>query len=646
MSASFTSEDGDEGDQVVPYLEQHEVQELRCEGILNKEHLVSIDRSLRDYHSAIHLVSLELPRNGFKADSGPILASILESQRETLLYLDLSHNPLTAAGVNELIEPLSDPPRGVSSIMPSCVLVNLNLTDTQLGAKGAASIARLIKNNRTLKELHLGGNEIKRGISKLAPALAATRSLEVVSLQNSGLGSKGASILAKALETSKVEWTLTSLDLAGNDIRLPGIAAFQNLLVMDRRIKSLHLGYNGLGEEGAKLLGLVLKFNYTLKELALQGNHIGDDGAMALAEELASNNNTLERLQLDWNKIGPRGASALAKALKQNSTLCHISLADNDIDSEGATNIADSIKYNMALKELVLSKNKIDDGGAFALTMALGRPSSRDLKVLLEDNDFTEVGMSSLERIPSLRTNLGSWFGELLRAIASGTVGSIDLSSERIGEEEIFMLAEALAECRPPNIQSLWLSGKMLTSRSISQLAQMALSGPSNTIVRVYVKSTDIGDEGAEAFGHALVGNLALSVLVLNDCAVTAEGCKALAAGLRKNSVLRRLNLDRNAIGDEGMCHLLSALPHASLKALGVAYNGLTDAVMSRSELKSLEEISLSGNDVTDRGALQLCPHLMDASSLQWLSLYRTQVTSRGRDALRSFLPENAIVDF
>ena len=646
MSVSFTSEDGDEGDQVVPYLEQHEeVQELRCEGILKKEHLQSIDRSLRNYHSTIHLVSLELPRNGFTADSGKILASILESQRETLLYLDLSHNPLTAEGVDKLIEPLSDPPRGVSSIMPSCVLVNLNLTDTQLGAKGAASIARLIKHNRTLKELHLGGNEIKRGISKLAPVLAATRSLEVVSLQNNSLGPR-ASILAKALKASEVEWTLTSLDLAGNDIRLPGIMAFQDLLVMDRRIKSLQLGYNGLGEEGAKLLGLVLKFNYTLKELGLQGNHIGDDGAMFLAKELASNNNTLERLQLDWNKIGPRGASGLAEALKQNSTLCHISLADNEIDSEGAANIADSITYNMALKELVLNKNRIDDDGALALTMALGRPSSRDLKVLWEDNDFTDVGMSSLDRIPSLRTNLGSWFGELLRAIASGTVGSIDLSSERIGEEEIFMLTAALAECRPPNIQSLWLSGKMLTARSISQLAHMALSGPSNTIVRVYVKSTDIGDEGAEAFGHALDGNSTLAVLVLNDCAVTAEGCKALAAGLRKNSVLRRLNLDRNAIGDEGMCHLLLALPHASLKALGVAYNALTDAVMSRSELKSLEELSLSGNDVTDRGAVQLCPHLMDGSSFQWLSLYRTQVTSRGRDALRSFLPENAIVDF
>ena len=87
----------------------------------------------------------------------------------------------------------------------------------------------------------------------------------------------------------------------------------------------------------------------------------------------------------------------------------------------------------------------------------------------------------------------------------------------------------------------------------------------------------------------------------------------------------------------------------SSLTSLSVAYNGLTDTVLSHPELAMLEELNLNGNnDITDRGALQLCPHLMDdGCRLQRLSLYKTQVTSRGRDTLQNFLPnKNAVVDY
>ena len=94
----------------------------------------------------------------------------------------------------------------------------------------------------------------------------------------------------------------------------------------------------------------------------------------------------------------------------------------------------------------------------------------------------------------------------------------------------------------------------MLSSRCIVQLAHMAISGPNNPFVRVYIKSTNIGNDGAAAFGYALQNNPTLAVLVLNDCGISSEGCKALADGLRdNNTALRRLNLDRNAIGDDGM---------------------------------------------------------------------------------------------
>jgi Ran GTPase-activating protein (RanGAP) involved in mRNA processing and transport len=638
-SRRFHSSEGVDGDYVLRYMESHtEVQDLSCDGTVSDEYVQAMDRLFITYHSAIHLHSLELPRNGLTAAAGASLAHILHLQRETLQKLDISHNPLTAVGLKDLIQPLLH--------NPTCQLTKLDLTATQLGSKGAMPLATLLRHNTSIQELYLGHNHLgTRGMKTLAPRFASNCYLQILVLSYNKLKARGATLLAQALQASK-DWTLQVLDVAANHMGMTGMQAFGELLVLDRRLQGFYVGSNDIGEQGAAHLASVLRYNYTLQDLRMGDNQIGVVGALVLIEELTSNNTTLERLELDWNGLGPEGALAFAETLQQNSKLSHIDLSGNRIGSEGVVALAESLRYNSTLQELVLKHNYMDDMDAFALTMALGSPSCTVKTVNWQDNSFTEEGLASLQRIPQLKCNYERWLGQLLKDLAKGNVANINLLQKKIANEEVLLLASEIAEHRPL-IRSLYLGGSAITARSIVPLANFALASPSN-IVRLYLRQIELDDEAISALAKALQRNMTTEILCLTDCSITAKGAKIIASdGLKNNSTLRRLNLDRNAIGDEGLASIAACLPHhVTLNSISACYNDITDKSMSLENLKLVDELHLNGNHITDRGALDFCRSLMDGSHLAWLGLRYNQITHKGGTTIQNFLPDNAVVEY
>jgi Ran GTPase-activating protein (RanGAP) involved in mRNA processing and transport len=649
-STKFHGNDGVDGDQVLNYLESHhEVRELRCEEIVTDQHVHAMDRLLKKCHSAIHLNSLELPHNGLTAAAGEPLANILAAQYETLKKLGLSHNPITAAGLTHLLNPLKQD-------NPPSRLVSLDLTKTKLGVNGAKEIAEMLRYNGSLQELYLGTNNFgPRGMKALAPALESNSSLQVLDLSDNNIRI-GACSLAQALQNS-TESNLRILDISSNRIGASSMQKFANLLIEDRRIEGFYVGRNELGPEGAFHLGNVLKHNYTLRDLRLEGNEIGDAGALLIAEgltenEISANNTTLERLDLGWNGIERDGATGLAEALRENNKLTHVNLTGNRIGSEGAQALAEALPYNLTLHELILTNNHIENSGAFALAMAWGRPTCRLKKLHWEENPIMDEGLASLDRVPTLRRNHEYWLGQLLRNLSRGIIASVNLTdrSRCIGDEEVLLLTDTLAEYHPL-VRMLWLDGSTLSSRSIVPLIERALPPPSNTI-RFYLTDFECGDDIAMALSQALRRNSTLEVLCLKNCSITQHGATAIADGLRNNSALRRLNLDRNHIGDDGMVALSKALPHTSLTSISASKNQLTDKSMSLESLRTLEELHMDGNQITDRGALEFCRFLMGENGelvgcrLERISLRQNKVTGIGGGIIKQCLPETADVQF
>ena len=100
---------------------------------------------------------------------------------------------------------------------------------------------------------------------------------------------------------------------------------------------------------------------------------------------------------------------------------------------------------------------------------------------------------------------------------------------------------------------------------------------------------------------------------------------------------------------DEGFESLWEAInprdknPHSSLVALNVSNNLLTDvamAVMAEAGDVTLQDLYLDGNQITDRGALDLAKAIMDSTTLKMLTVARNRLTHKGKNTLRWFAPD------
>lgn len=641
LKASFQKSDGVDAKYVLSYLEKNpEIQELSCEDVIGAEDLGPLHRLLVNYYSSMHLHSLGLPQNELASDAGDDISRILLSQQQTLSKLDLSGNPLMAAGCSALLQPLT------TESSPSRLKI-LNLCKTQLGSKGATIVASILRYNASIQELYLGHNNMgTKGMRTLAPELAVNSTLQILDVSFNKIKKNGATILADTLYVSS-DSRLRIVDITCNNLGPAGLQAFAKLLAVDRKLEGLYAGQNNLGPEGASILSNALKLNYTLRDLHVEANGIGDAGALVLADGLAENKHrtsAVEKLLLGWNEIGLEGCSSLAEILKENEKIQYIDLTGNKVCCGGAEALAESLSYNLSLRELILARNTIGDSGAFAFAMAMGKPTCNLQKLECRDNPISNVGQASLERVPQLRRNQKYWLGQVIRDIAKGAITSVHLAERNIGDEELLLLTEVLEKVNPL-VRSIWLSGSNLSPRSLLPFFERSF-GSASKVVRVYMKNCNCGDDVAQVLSGVLRLNRRLEVLSLSDSSVSAVGASALAEGLSGNRILRRLNLDRNRIGDVGMAALGQVISGSALQSLSVSGNNLTDQSMDFEAAKHLEELHMNGNQITDRGVLDLCRFLMDDCRLVWLSLRRNQVTNRGGEAIKTFLPATATADY
>ncbi|KAJ1975003.1 hypothetical protein H4R35_003349 [Dimargaris xerosporica] len=116
----------------------------------------------------------------------------------------------------------------------------------------------------------------------------------------------------------------------------------------------------------------LLQHNDSITHLYLDHSVVERTGAVLLAKALRTNT-TLHTLSVADNRIGDQGLEFLAKALEVNSTIRVINLAHNGITDRGVEHLARSFMYNTSLTTLDLSSNQIKHRGMEALTKAMER---------------------------------------------------------------------------------------------------------------------------------------------------------------------------------------------------------------------------------------------------------------------------------
>ncbi|GKY99270.1 hypothetical protein MPSEU_000882100 [Mayamaea pseudoterrestris] len=640
------------------------------------------DSTVRDFHDAIidkkrmvsSLQTLELPCNNLSSCSLPLLARILQSA-QNLRNVNLSENHLGDACNNQGLELFVDV---FTNANIDCHVQTLDLRQNKIGPKGGHALSRLLRHNSSLKSLSLAQNALgTKTIKAIAPSLAQNITLQYLDLSYNKLSDRGISMLVAATFDSLSQSRLASLDLQYNKIGPAGAHVLSKALLNNHNkyLTCLNLSLNCLGPEGAQAFASVLKHSHTLQHLYLSRNDLST-GTLPLLHGLADSQVTrLQLLDLSWNSLKDDVAVYLAEqVLPNNSHLEVLNLASNAISDIGMMALAKALAADLTLRELNIVGNQAKDISALALAEVLTSPHCYLETLHWEKNNFTQAGKRRIQAAIKYRVNVKQWLGKYLKDIRTRKVMAIDISSRRIGDDELIAICRAIAKYKT-RVPTLWLFGggssndgksnvttdcsnssdeddgvhdiQVITSRGITVLAKSVLAKNAGRVERVYIDQfATVSDDGWLALMQALVTNHTVVILSLTKSNVSMTAIKSLAVALQRNVILERLNLSDNKLGDGALLELVQS--KFRLKSLNLSRNEISDlgpASLPMLAGNVLQELYLAGNNISDAGALDFAKACIHGTHLQWISLSQNRLTYRGKRALKLFLPEFAILE-
>lgn len=254
-------------------------------------------------------------------------------------------------------------------------MIQLDLSETNVGDAGAVALAFALKKNTTLKELHLGKTNIGvSGITKLAYCLRHSNyTLERLYLQDNPLiGDKGVEVLASIFQPPPPAKTTTIIPNEEENIQKlndDSISSKHHEIIKTRKcnIRLLNLARCNIGDIGVSALAENLSlvdddehYASLFTKLYLYGNSVGNIGASAIAEMIIMNYYIQELFIWDNKNITTSGIEDLEKAYtmqtRTNGIKLQLKLHWNSTVIASTTTTK---KYQNVSDEIVKSKDGV-----------------------------------------------------------------------------------------------------------------------------------------------------------------------------------------------------------------------------------------------------------------------------------------------
>ncbi|CAJ0939438.1 unnamed protein product, partial [Mesorhabditis belari] len=213
---------------------------------------------------------------------------------------------------------------------PPPSLTCLHLEHVGLAGKNLLLVVCALKTNTTLKELYLGENNLQQTDgAHLYQLIVSNTGLTTLDLRNNELHDAGVRHICDALrngETCKRS-ALQALVLWNNRITGACMDSMARALCVNRRLETLNVGSNNLGELGIQnLKPALLSPDCGLQRMGLQSTSMNNQCAIMIAECMADNT-TMIRIDLrDNTGISSAGLLALHSAMRHNKTLTILNL--------------------------------------------------------------------------------------------------------------------------------------------------------------------------------------------------------------------------------------------------------------------------------------------------------------------------------
>ena len=400
-------------------------------------------------------------------------------------------------------------------------ITELDVSGQSIGVEGALVIHRYLENNEALTSLNISSNKI--GLM-VPPAGWRSKDGDGVA---PWVHDDGRTLESGVPEGSKPE----------------GAIAIANAICTNMALAKLIMRKNGLlTKEAGKALGNMLAAKTALKEFDISDNYGSTAGSVedipGFTKEFAvglSANGPMTSLNISANKLRSPSAKALAGALRDNSVLKQLNVAENQLschekdgkglDMSGIVEFTDAIKNNGVLTSLNISSNNlgelvfVEDGWSETGDEYKGTKEYNHTDGRKQKNKPPQEPKGAMALSNAVKNN--------------GALENLHIGNNNIPVENMNDII-AQIEAAP--------AMKVLC----------AVPFRDKTITELDVSGQSLGVEGAVVIGRYLENNRALVKLDISNNEIRVAGAKALAAALNHNNVLSELNVALNAMTNPG----------------------------------------------------------------------------------------------
>ncbi|XP_076448074.1 uncharacterized protein LOC143284855 isoform X2 [Babylonia areolata] len=275
----------------------------------------------------------------------------------SLVSLDIRLNLLDFVGATAVAELLTK----------TRALRQLNLSSTGLDVAGCRAVLAALTSNRTLTHLDMSFLDVGDAVCEsVRDALRANTCLQRLRLRSNNFSAAGCFALAEGLSRNR---SLLELDLSRNCIGDDGMEALARY-VPDSSLAEMSLENCGLTSSACDVLAQMLSSSKRLRTLDLSVNYLGDEGVVRLGAAL-ERSSVLHTVGLNMCGITNDGFSALLDVLEKNASILLLKLCYNRLGREHRSPAATSDNLRYRLRIVTSSKPK--------------------LKILLWGNSFDEA---------------------------------------------------------------------------------------------------------------------------------------------------------------------------------------------------------------------------------------------------------------
>ena len=220
----------------------------------------------------------------------------------------------------------------------------MDLSDNAFGPAGAKPLMNLLIENRFIQILKLNNNGLGiEGVRLISSALVQAgkmnldkknpSNLRILQMGRNRMESAGANHLIEAFN-SHYE-SLEEIRLYQNSIRPDVFPDLMPALANCKELKILDLQDNTLTESGSLALSSALSSWKYLKTLNIGECLLRSLGASSILKSLTDSHVHLEQLFLSFNEIDTEAAALMPLMLKNKAKLCLLELNGNEFDPEG-----------------------------------------------------------------------------------------------------------------------------------------------------------------------------------------------------------------------------------------------------------------------------------------------------------------------